>query len=113
MADPKDPGASFIYDLGMKFPEPLTDGSIEVKEGRVTLSPENVSALAADFMVIYNRTGDIAEVEKIPGYSDLPQVQSGATLAGNEAVVAGLNTPTALSRAWVLEQVKPTLKKIS
>ena len=112
MADPKDPGASFIYDLGMKFPEPLTDGSIEVKEGRVTLSPENVSALAADFMVIYNLTGDIAEVEKIPGYSDLPQVKSGATLAGNEAVVA-LSTPTSLSRAWVLEQVKPTLKKIS
>lgn len=113
VADPKDPGASFIYDLGMKFPEPLTDGSIEVKQGRVTLSPENVSALAADFMVIYNRTGDIAEVEKIPGYSDLPQVKSGATLAGNEAVVAGLNTPTSLSRAWVLEQVKPTLKKLS
>lgn len=113
VADPKDPGASFIYDLGMTFPKPLTDGSIEVNQGRVTLSPENVSALAADFMVIYNRGGDIAEVEKYPGYSDLPQVKSGATLAGNEAIVAGLNTPTSLSRAWVLEQVKPTLEKIS
>lgn len=113
VADPKDPGASFIYDLGMTFPKSLTDGSIQVKQGRVTLSPENISALAADFMVIYNRGGDIAEVEKIPGYADLPQVKSGATVAGNEAIVAGLNTPTSLSRAWVLEQVKPTLEKVS
>lgn len=90
----------------MTFPKSLTDGSIQVKQGRVTLSPENISALVADFMVIYNRGGDIAEVEKIPGYADLSQVKSGAT-------VAGLNTPTSLSRAWVLEQVKPTLEKIS
>lgn len=113
VADPEDPGASFIYDLGMKFPESLTDGSTEVSKGRVTLSPENISKLAADFMVIYNRGGSIEDVKAIPGYDDLPQVKSGATVAGDEAIVAGLNTPTSLSRAWVLEKVKPTLEKIA
>ncbi|ERS53863.1 MULTISPECIES: hypothetical protein [unclassified Corynebacterium] len=112
VADPEDPGASFIYDLGMKFPEKLTDGTVPVDKGRVTLSPENVSYLAADFMVIYNRTGSIEEVENTPGYKDLPQVKSGATLAGDEAVVAGLNNPTSLSRAWVLDKTMPTLEKV-
>ena len=112
VADPEDPGASFIYDLGMKFPDKLTDGSVPVDKGRVTLSPENVSYLAADFMVIYNRTGSIEEVENIPGYKDLPQVKSDATLAGDEAVVAGLNNPTSLSRAWVLDKTMPTLEKV-
>jgi len=112
VADPEDPGASFIYDLGMKFPDKLTDGTVPVDKGRVTLSPENVSYLAADFMVIYNRTGSIEEVENTPGYKDLPQVNSGATLAGDEAVVAGLNNPTSLSRAWVLDKTMPTLEKV-
>lgn len=112
VADPEDPGASFIYDLGMTFPAKLTDGSVEVTKGRVTLSPENISYLAADFMVIYNRGGSIEEVQKTPGYADLPQVKSGATLAGDEAIVAGLNTPTSLSRAWVLDQTKSTLEKV-
>lgn len=96
----------------MKFPDKLTDGSVPVDKGRVTLSPENVSYLAADFMVIYNRTGSIEEVENTPGYKDLPQVKSGATLAGDEAVVAGLNNPTSLSRAWVLDKTMPTLEKV-
>ncbi|PRQ10962.1 ABC transporter substrate-binding protein [Corynebacterium sp. 13CS0277] len=111
VADPSEPGASFIYDLGMTFPQALTDGSVPIENGRVTLSPENVGLLAADFMVIYNRGGDMAEVEATPGYDALPQVTSGATNSGNEAVVAGLNVPTSLSRAWVLEQVTPQLEK--
>lgn len=112
VADPEDPGASFIYDLGMKFPDKLTDGSVPANNGRVTLSPENVSYLAADFMVIYNRDGSIEEVENIPGYKDLPQVKADATLAGDSAVVAGLNNPTSLSRAWVLDKTMPTLEKV-
>ena len=36
VADPEDPGASFIYDLGMKFPDKLTDGSVPVDKGRVS-----------------------------------------------------------------------------
>ena len=96
----------------MKFPDKLTDGTVPVDKGRVTLSPENVSHLAADFMVIYNRTGSIEEVENTPGYIDLPQVKSGATLAGDEAVVAGLNNPTSLSRAGVLDKTMPTLEKV-
>ena len=112
VADPEDPGASFIYDLGMKFPDKLTDGSVPVDKGRVTLSPENVSYLAADFMVIYNRDGSIEEFENIPGYKDLPQVKSDATLAGDSAIVAGLNNPTSLSRAWVLDKTMPTLEKV-
>lgn len=112
VVDPEDPGASFIYDLGMKFPDKLTDGSVPVTNGRTTLSPENVSYLAADFMVIYNRTGSIEEVENTPGYKDLPQVKSDATLAGDEAVVAGINNPTSLSRAWALDKTMPTLEKV-
>ena len=112
VADPEDPGASFIYDLGMKFPDKLTDGSVPANNGRVTLSPENVSYLAADFMVIYNLDGSIEEVENIPGYKDLPQVKADATLAGDSAVVAGLNNPTSLSRAWVLDKTMPTLEKV-
>ncbi|OFS40949.1 iron ABC transporter substrate-binding protein [Corynebacterium sp. HMSC069E04] len=112
VADPEDPGASFIYDLGMKFPDKLTDGSVPANNGRVTLSPENVSYLAADFMVIYNHDGSIEEVEKISGYKDLPQVKADATLAGDSAVVYGLNNPTSLSRAWVLDKTMPTLEKV-
>lgn len=112
VADPEEVASSFIYDLGMKLPDTLTDGSVKVEQGRVTLSPEHISKLAADFMVIYNRGGSTEEFTSIPGYKDLPQVKSGATLAGDEAVVAGLNTPTSLSRAWVLDKVKPTLEKI-
>ena len=82
VADSEDPGASFLYDLGMKFPEKMTVGTVPVDNARVTRSPENVSHLAADFMVVYNRTGSIEEVENTPGYIDLPQVKSGEKRRG-------------------------------
>ncbi|MDU6478330.1 MAG: ABC transporter substrate-binding protein, partial [Corynebacterium kroppenstedtii] len=52
-------------------------------------------------------------VRAVPGYNDLKQVKSGATVEDNKAVSSALYVPSSLSREWALKEIKPELKKVS
>lgn len=53
------------------------------------------------------------QIRAIPGYSNLPQVESGAVVEDDKAIMAALNIPSSLSNAWLLEQVADQLKIVS
>lgn len=110
VANPDEPGNSFIYRLGMSVPDTIVNYP-EQDKGRVTLSPENIDAMAADFMVIGVRGGTREDMEAIPGYSELPQVKSGAFRFAEPTLLQALNTPSAQSLTWALDELKPELEK--
>ncbi|MDN8624223.1 MULTISPECIES: ABC transporter substrate-binding protein [Corynebacterium] len=112
ITDEANPANQFFTDLGMKLPAGYTDGSIPTQQGRAMISPENIDKLTADFMVLFAADGMDA-VRAVPGYNDLKQVKSGATVEDNKAVSSALYVPSLLSREWALKEIKPELKKVS
>ena len=112
ITDEANPANQFFTDLGMKLPAGYTDGSIPTQQGRAMISPENIDKLTADFMVLFAADGMDA-VRAVPGYNDLKQVKSGATVEDNKAVSSALYVPSSLSREWALKEIKPELKKVS
>lgn len=99
----------FYSRLGMILPASYTDGSLKVENGRAPISYERVSDLAANFMGMYATEG-MDKIRAISGYDQLPQVESGAVIEDNKAVMAALNIPSSLSNAWLLEQVRDQLE---
>ncbi|MGP5929073.1 ABC transporter substrate-binding protein [Corynebacterium glyciniphilum] len=99
----------FYSRLGMTLPASYTDGSLKVENGRAPISYERVSDLAANFMGMYATEG-MDKIRAIAGYDQLPQVESGAVIEDNKAVMAALNIPSSLSNAWLLEQVRDQLE---
>lgn len=109
IADPENIANKFYSRLGMTLPASFTDGSLKIEGGRAQISYERVSDLAANFMGMYATEG-MDKIRAISGYDQLPQVESGAVIEDNKAVMAALNIPSSLSNAWLLEQVRDQLE---
>lgn len=112
IADPENIANKFYSRLGMTLPASFTDGSLNVDAGRAQISYERVSDLAANFMGMYATEG-MDKIRAIAGYSQLPQVESGAVVEDDKAVMAALNIPSSLSNAWLLEQLQDQLQIVS
>ncbi|OKL53957.1 hypothetical protein BSZ39_06540 [Bowdeniella nasicola] len=110
VTDPKEPGNSFLYDLGMKVPESVL--SLPGRSGRAIVSAENISVLDADFMAIYAQEGSEADLRATPGFAALRQVASGGTYFGDTTLVQAINDPSSRSRAWALDQLREMLAKV-
>ncbi|MEJ6548223.1 ABC transporter substrate-binding protein [Corynebacterium sp. USCH3] len=109
IADPDNIANTFYSRLGMTLPASFTDGSLKTEGGRAQISYERVSDLAANFMGMYATEG-MDKIRAIAGYSQLPQVESGAVVEDDKAVMAALNIPSSLSNAWLLEQLRDQLE---
>lgn len=109
IADPDNIANDFYSRLGMTLPSAFTDGTVNVENGRAMVSYENISDLSADFMGMY-ASESMDKIRDIPGYDKLPQVESGAVIEDDKAVMAALNIPSPLSNAWLLDQVSDQLK---
>lgn len=108
MADPKDPANQLFAQLGMTLPKTITgDGRFQ---GRTPVSLELLPLLDADYMAVYPNGAEPSALTKLPGYSDLKQVRTGATNVMNLKQIIALNTPSSLSRAWVLDLITPQLR---
>lgn len=107
VADPKDGSMTLFEQLGMTITPTILDAG-NVEQGRVKLSLEKIALLDSDLLVISFNGADPA---KVPGYTELPAVQSGAVAALDYAEVTGLNTPSPLSIPYVLDKLKPALTK--
>lgn len=110
--DPAEASNSFLHDLGMTLPDTVEGKEPNAAAGAFVVTPENYDQLAADFSVLY--TADGAEsLESRPTYTALPQVRNGTMITDNYAVVIGLAQPSSLVRAWALEELRPTLEKVT
>lgn len=112
IADPDNIANDFYSRLGMTLPASFTDGTLDVDAGRAQISYERVSDLAANFMGMYATQG-MDQIRDIAGYDQLPQVESGAVIEDDKAVMAALNIPSSLSNAWLLEQIREQLEIIN
>ncbi|MGU3431645.1 ABC transporter substrate-binding protein [Actinomycetes bacterium M1A6_2h] len=108
VADPDDSASAFYEKLGMSLP--VIDG--DVTGGRLTTSPERLDVLSSDLVIMLVNGGTGADLEKLPGYRDLPSVRSGGMFVTDYATVVALNTPSPLSIDYALDQVTPFLKSI-
>jgi iron complex transport system substrate-binding protein len=106
VADPED-GASLLFEqLGMEITPTILESG-DVDGGRVQISFEEISLLDADLLLLLTNGAD---PEDISGYDALPAVESGAVLSMGYTDIVALNTPSALSVAYALELITPTLE---
>ncbi|GAA4388196.1 hypothetical protein GCM10023147_13520 [Tsukamurella soli] len=114
VADPRDSANQLFTELGMNVPKairsnPAFDSGTE-GGGRGYVSLELLPTIAANFMAIYPNGATAADLAKLPGYADLPQVKAGATVVTDLPTIMSLNMPSSVSRAWVLAKIGPQLK---
>ena len=106
IADPDDGASLFFQSFGMEITPTILDAA-DGAAGRIQLSFEEIALLDADLLVMFTNGADPAE---IPGYDNLPSVQSGAVSLPDYADVVGLNTPSPLSVSYSLEWIRPALE---
>ncbi|SDZ93394.1 iron complex transport system substrate-binding protein [Bowdeniella nasicola] len=95
----------------MRFPDAVTQ--LPQRSGRAIVSAENIATLEADFMLIYPHEGTAQDMESTPGYGELRQVKTGATVVGDMTLVQAINDPSARSRAWALDQLRTALSSVT
>jgi len=108
VADPEDGASTFFRQLGIEVdPElvELADGAA----GRAELSLEQVELLDSDLLILLTNGADPSE---IPGYDNLPAVESGAVAVLDVPTITGLNTPSALSVPYALDAIRPALEAL-
>lgn len=108
VADPDDGAAALFYDLGMSWPEHVVTEAAGA--GRVFVSAERVDILRSDLLIMWPNGGEPDDLLRLPGFAELPAVQSGAFAAVDVETVVALNTPSALSIEWVLDSLRPELE---
>lgn len=106
VADPEDGASRLFYALGMKIAPRVLELDAEAV-GRIQISTEQVGVLDADFIGILTNGSDPGQ---LPGWDQLPAVQSGAVVEFQLADVVGLNTPTPLSLPHVIDVMRPALE---
>ena len=110
VADPDDGASAFYQKLGMTLPPielPATAGN------RLVVGPERVDVLNSDLVIILVNGGTAAELETLPGWSDLPSVRSGGMLITDYATIVALNTPSPSSLTYALAKIRPMLESIA
>lgn len=112
VADPTDGASAVFARLGMTLPSKLV-AEAGASGGRLVLSPERVDALTADLVVMLPNGGTTEDLMKLPGFPELPSVQSGGMAIGDYATVTGFNTPSASSIRYSLERVTPQLESVA
>lgn len=88
---PGDPRAAFLLDLGMIYPESVTN---EIKDDSFALeiSAENADILnEADLLITYNAEGLLEALQADPLFGKVPAIERGSV------VMIGDNTPLAAS----------------
>lgn len=106
VADPEDGSSKFFTDLGMVIAPEILDAADGVS-GRAQFSLEQVELLEADLLLILTNGADTAD---IVGFDQLAAVQNDAWASANYSMAVAMNTPSALSLAWAVDQIRPVLE---
>ena len=112
MADPNDGAAYLFNELGMKVAPKLLSQFQKTKNPRFPISTENIPMLDADVLIITANTPALKKaLAKLPGYSDLKSVRSGAVANMSLADISGINQPTPLAIPYLLDKLEPAFAK--
>lgn len=96
---PTDPRAAYLLDLGMTFPESVTQLADDSSSFALNLSAENVDLLQdVDLIICYGTDGVLEALQKDPLIGTLPAVERGSVAIIEDATpLAASATPSALS----------------
>ncbi|ALG86101.1 ABC transporter substrate-binding protein [Gordonia phthalatica] len=112
MADPNDGAAYLFNELGMTVAPKLLAQFQKTKNPRFPISTENIPMLDADVLIITANTPALKKaLAKLPGYSDLTSVRSGAVANMSLADISGINQPTPLAIPYLLDKLEPAFAK--
>ena len=109
VADPDDGASQFFSQLGLEIAPELLAVADGVT-GRAQLSLEQADLLAADLVMVLPNGGD--PVADLIGFADIPAVADGAYVEADLALAIALNTPSARSLLWALDQIMPGLEAV-
>ncbi|MFT3853382.1 MAG: ABC transporter substrate-binding protein [Ilumatobacteraceae bacterium] len=107
LTDPDDGANQLFSQLGLVVAPKVAALGTDVEGGRLKISFEQTDLLDADLMVYLGNGSDVTSL--IPGFSEFPAVQAGASVELDYADTTALNTPSPLSIPYVLEKIRPTL----
>lgn len=104
---PVDPRASYLEDMGVKFPEALTETLKEESTGfSATISAENVDVLNdLDILVAYGDEMLLETLQNDPKFGTVPAIQRGSVVfVESSSDLAAASTPSALSIPYSVEE---------
>ncbi|SNS49917.1 ABC transporter substrate-binding protein [Rhodococcoides kyotonense] len=111
VVNPDDGAAQVFGSIGMSVPADLA-ASPDVMGGRITFSPERISDLTADLVVMLPNGGTAADLEALPGFNSLPAVAGGGLAVQDYATVVGFNLPSKASIEYSLDRIRPQLEAL-
>lgn len=96
---PSDPRAAYLTDLGMPFPESVTELAKESDSFSIELSAENVDVLEdVDIIITYGTDTLLAALQADPLVGTVPAVKRGSVAVIEDGTpLAASGTPSALS----------------
>ncbi len=107
--DPKTVSVQLYGELGMKLAPGVTTSVVDR-----SLSMEKLGALDADFMLIGYATPALkTEMNANKLFTEIPAVKAGRVLQVDAFTAGAVNNPTILNIPWQLDQLKPTLTKVT
>lgn len=106
VSDPADGAVVLFTQLGMEISPAILEAG-KGASGRAEISLERTDLLDADLLLLLTNGEDPSS---IPGYDQLPAVESGAAALLDYAQAVAVNTPTPLSIPWALEELRPQIE---
>ncbi len=93
-----DPRAAYLEDLGLKFPQSVTDLATDPDSIAIELSAENADKLKdIDVIISYGDESLLAALQADPLLGTIPAIKNGAVVFLGDGTLAASSTPSALS----------------
>ncbi|WP_371069385.1 iron-siderophore ABC transporter substrate-binding protein [Sediminibacillus sp. JSM 1682029] len=102
---PEDPRGAFLTELGMEYPESVTDEITDPNSFSLTLSAENADVLNdADILIGYGDESLYQAVKEDPLLGKIPAIERGSVVfIGNNTPLAASGNPNPLSIAYTID----------
>lgn len=103
---PADPRGAFLIELGMEYPESVTEQITDPTSYSLSLSTENADALNdADILIGYGDESLYEAVKADPVLGEIPAIKRGSVVfIGDNTPLAASGNPNPLSIAYTLDE---------
>lgn len=106
-----DASVEFLNDLGLELSPSVTDLPNSGIPGRAIISPEEVSLLDADILMLtFNTPEARTRLEADPLFQQIPAVRRGAYVALELPVAIAIGFPSALSVRYGVDKLVPLIR---
>lgn len=103
---PADPRGEFLIELGMEYPESITNQIADKSSFYIELSAENADALSdVEIFIVYGDDTTLPALQADPILGKVPAIQNGSVVVvGDNTPLAAAGTPSSLSIAYTIDE---------